>query len=104
MAFVSCKQIVAAACDKSLRKAKIITIGNLEPGVAACMRGRGGVSLPVGGGVLVVSHMSPSLCHEVSVHGCKTVGAATAGLVLWGREWGKESWKLGQLARLHPLG
>lgn len=103
MAFVSCKQVVAAACDKSLRRAKIITIGRESRSRRrCCLQGGGGVSLPAGG--VVVSHMSPSLCHEVSLHGWKTVGAATAGLVLWGREWGKERWKPGCLAGLHPPG
>lgn len=35
----------------------------------------------------MVSHTSPSFCHEVNVHVYKTVEAVTAGLnMLWGRE------------------
>lgn len=100
MAFVSCKQVVAAACDKSLRKATTITIGRESRALRA---GRGWcLAAWCWGGLWCPTCLPACAMRSASLHGCKTVGAATAGLVLWGREWGKESRKPGWLARLHP--
>lgn len=96
MAFVSCKQVVAAACDKSAQSKKNYNreriLGLASPLV--CMGG--GCLAACLGGLVVVSYMSPSFCHEVNIHVYKTTEAVTAGLMCYGGGKGRpQSTKLG---------
>lgn len=67
MAVVSCKQLVAAARDKSQCKARIITIGRGSWDWRLCVCAWGGGGIPWDAGGDMASHTSTSFCREVSV-------------------------------------